>query len=325
MKKTFWKDKKVTITGGNGFIGGYFVQELLNLGAKVININRSHSELDIEINPLHKKNLKNLFFDIREYDKLADATYGSDLIINCAALEGNNETKNTKPADILDSNMKIISNILNSAVNNNINTVVLISSAEIYSQKAKKLVEENDYRKLIDYTENGYVLSKIYTEHLGKLFAKQHGLKVFLPRLTNTYGPRDKPRVGLRVIPNMILSMLSNKVVEIWGSGNQKRTFIYVEDAIHSVLSMVEIDKHRILNIASRKSISILELAKLIKNLTNSSSTIHTDTTKPSGPNRRILVADKLYSTFKGRHEELRSGLNKTIDWHKKLLQNSVG
>ena len=267
-RKAYWQDKKVVITGGNGFIGAHFVNVLLELGASVISITRTKSPRENRIN------LRTITLDIKNYKRLLEATKGADLIINCAGIEGNYKTQFTDSANILDTNISMISNVLNCAVENKIPRVVLMSTAEIYSQHMKRLIEENDYSKKFDNSDNSYVLSKIVMEQLGKSYMKQYGLKVYIPRLTNVYGPGDIARRGLRVVPHIITSMLRSAPVEIWGTGKQMRTFVYVTDAVASILTMVESDTHHILNIATKKAISILDLAQLIKKLTGSTSKI---------------------------------------------------
>jgi len=321
MTKSYWKNKKVIITGGAGFLGSHFVEHLLKLGAEVVCVSRPLGENNKKILLLKKLQPLRLSFkkiDLLDYSQLKKGFGKADLIINCAALDGNTEFKIKHPAQIMDINMRITSNILNVAREKNIKDVVLVSTTEIYSPQATSpIVEEEDHTKYNDYTGNGYSLSKRYAEILGNLYEQQYGINVFLPRLTNMYGPRDHFKDGMnRVIPSMIKKIFKGEMIEIWGDGSQVRQFIYVEDAICSILRMVEVDKHHKLNIASGDAISILKLAKLITKIIGAEEKIYLDRDKPVGAKSRVLDTDKLNSIINFKFRSLRKGLKETIEWY---------
>lgn len=322
IKNNYWKNKKVLITGSNGFIGSHFVEVLIKLDTKLILINRS--EINSQINIINNLNIKHYQFDILDLHKLKAVTTNLDIIINCAALDGNSEYKLKNAAKILDENIRITSNILNCAKDNHIKDVVLMSSAEIYPKNAvNPITEENDYTNNFDNIDNGYVISKRFTEIMGKLYEKQFNINIYLPRPNNIYGSRDKFNIESRVIPSLIKKYINNEPVEIWGNGKQIRSFVYVNDLIFSILCMIKTKKYQILNIDMGEQISILKLAKLIKLLTKSKSKIILQNRKLSGGvDKRVLENKKLKSIIDFEPTKLKDGLTETINWYKKTSKN---
>lgn len=320
--KNYWKNKKVIVAGGLGFLGSHFIDELIRLGADVVCISRTGnkkllSDLGLPSSRAHFKQI-----DLLNYPKVKKGFEKADLIINCAALDGNTEFKMKHAAQMMDVNVRIASNILNVAREKNVKNVVLASTAEIYSSNvASPIVEEDDHAKYNDYTGNGYVLSKRYAEILGSLYEQQYGMNVFLPRPTNIYGPRDhfEDKMG-RVIPSMIKKVFKGEAIEIWGDGSQVRQFIYVKDATSSIFKMVETNKYHKLNIASGEAISILKLAKLITEIIGAKERIQLDKDKPIGVKSRVLDTTKLDSIIDFRFKSLEEGLRELINWYRKKI-----
>lgn len=316
----FWARKKVLVGGGLGFIGSHFVEELVKRGAYVICPYLGRNQSKLAGLGLPQSKIKLIKADLVRCDGLVEAGRGVDAIINCAAMDGNTEFKLSHAAQMMDVNIRIASNVLGIAKENNIKNVVLVSSAEVYSPRAKSPIkEEDDYQKYNDYTVNGYVLSKRYTEILGELYDHEYGMNVFLPRPANVYGPRDHFKEGsVRVIPSMIKSALLGKPIEIWGDGSQTRQFMYVKDLVRAVLKMVEENKFHKMNIAGDETVSILELAKLVCEISGTDENVHLDLEKPSGANNRVLNTKKLKSIVDFEFAPLGEGLKETVGWYKR-------
>ena len=226
------------VSGGSGFIGSHFVEELAEAGANVFCLYRSSNPTGQMVNP-NRGNVRFIQLDLLDRKELdAVCKYAApkiDCFIHCAALDGNTEFKMKYAAEILDANNRLVSNVLESCRVAQIKDVVLLSSSEIYSVDAMgKIKETDDYHKYFGYVENGYVLSKIFAEILGELNHKQYDMQIYMPRPTNVYGPRDSFNESTnRVIPSMVRKVSHNETVEIWGNGKQTRSFIYVKDLVY--------------------------------------------------------------------------------------------
>ncbi len=304
MEKTFWNNKKVAVTGSSGFLGEHFVKELEILGAKVNSLTRE------------KTNLLNL-------EQTKDSLKNTEIVISCAALDGNAEFKKNHAVEILDHNMRIASNILSSAKENGIADVVLISSAEIYSSYAPSPIkEEDDYRLYGGHTSNGYILSKRFAEILADLYREELGIRVYLPRPSNIFGPGDHfGDQSTRVIPSFINKTINGLPIEIWGNGAQTRQFIYVRDVVQTVLRTVEKRVDGKMNVATNESISILDLAKKISAHLGLKSDVRLDETKSAGVKNRILDTSKMHQLIDFTPTDLETGLRETILWYKEKIK----
>lgn len=316
MNKQYWIGKDVAITGGGGFIGSHFVEELALAGAKVLCIYH-HDNSNIKFLKNLKKNIKFIQIDVLDETKLVKECKNIDTIINCAAKDGNAEYKIKNAATILDTNNKIVSNVLNCAHINKIPNTALLSSAEIYPIKAKSpITESDDYTKNFDNLNNGYVLSKRYAELLGSIYRNQYGLNVYLPRPTNTYCPRDRFDNVNRVIPMLIKKISSDESIEIWGNGLQRRSFVYVKDLVWGILTMVQKKKDGVLNITSDESITVNGLTKHIGKLLGKTPKVHFDLEKPVGIKNRTLSWTKVMAVIDFPFTHIDQGLKKTIEWY---------
>ena len=299
MQNSFWKNKKVVVTGSGGFLGGHFVYELKKRQSKVILA--SHD-----------------IVDLLDYDQTNSIFKNAEVVINCAAIDGNAEFKMRHAAEILDSNLRITSNVLNAAKANKVKDIVIFSSAEIYSPDAPNPIkEEDDYRIYNEYNQNGYVLSKRYSEILSDLYRKEFNLQIYIPRPSNIYGPNDHFSANEnRVIPSFIKKVAASEPIEIWGDGSQIRQFIYVKNVVCSVLSMIEKNYTGVLNISTDEFVSILDLAKIIYKCFNKTPSINLNPFKVIGVKNRILDISKMHELIDFKLSSLENGIQKTINWY---------
>lgn len=287
--------KTVVVTGAGGFIGSHVVETLLDTDTRVIALYRTDPP------PFTAPNLQTFPLDLRDENELRAvlryAAPNAHTVIHTAAMDGNAAFKRDNTALIFDTNLRIGSNVLNCARDSGVENVVLVSSAEASVE-----------------SDNGYALSKSVVELLAEQYRKQYGMRIFLPRPANVYGPRDKLD---RVIPAMITRIASGQEVEIWGDGAQTRSFVHVRDVVAVILEMVdrEIDA---LTVATRETISILDLARTLCALLDEPERLTLDLTKPTGAPARALDTTRMYELVTPR--PLRQGLGETVSWYRSTL-----
>lgn len=314
-----WSDRTVMVTGGLGFIGSHFVEELLLRGAEVVCLHRGDRRRMLEELPSSPRlRLRTVDLrDGREVTAACRALPSADVIVHCAALDGNTAFKVEHGGEILDTNLRIASNVLTGARELPGCDVVMMSSAEIYSVAADHpFTEEDDHRREIRYSDNGYRLSKVFAEVLAELQSRQFGTRVFLPRPTNVYGPRDDfTPAGSRVIPSMLRRLSAGEEIEIWGDGNQQRSFVHVRDLVCATLQMVERQVFGPMNVAADESVSILELARLVARALEVPPRIRLDPRRPAGPAGRRLDLARMRGSVDVTPRPLSDGLPETVDW----------
>lgn len=318
MIDNFWNDKKVLVTGGSGFIGSHVSELLVKKGANV-------SILD----HIKKQNIQSIIKQVELiYGNIDDLEIGvkacqnKDIVINMAARVGGIEYNQTHQGSILRENLLIACNMLEAARMAQVERFMEVSSACVYPKDALiPTPEEEGFRGEPESTNGGYGWSKRMGELLSKYYQEQYKMQIGIVRPYNAYGPHDHfdPKIS-HVIPALIKRVFDEEdQLVIWGSGNQTRAFLYVEDLAEGILLATE--KHLVadpINLGTDEEISIKDLIQIILVLSNKKRQVVFDTTKPDGSPRRNSdnsKAKKLIG-FEAK-TKLRDGLEKTINWYK--------
>ena len=163
------------------------------------------------------------------------------------------------------------------------------------------------------------MLSKLFAEMVGELLRSQYGMQVFLPRLSNAYGPRDKFEPGATcVIPSMLAGIAAGRVVKIWGDGSQRRSFIHIQDLVSATLAMVQAGKFATFNVGSIESVSIMELALMLFEIWGESPRIRFVRCKPAGVAKRSIDFGRVAEVTGLVPRPLRTGLRETAGWYRR-------
>jgi GDP-L-fucose synthase len=320
MQNKFWKNKKVLVTGGTGFIGSHLVEKLIKKGAKVTVMdnlrNRSLSNLKSV-----KNKIEFIEGDCREGKVAEKACKGQDIVMNLAARVGGIEYNRTHQGTMLKDNLLIATTMIDSARKAGVKRFLVISSACVYPRTC--LVPTPESEGFLDEpepTNGGYGWAKRMAEKLGMYYAEEFGMKVAIVRPYNCYGPRDHfdPKTS-HVIPALIRRVFNGEnPVIIWGSGNPTRAFLYVEDVAEGMILAIE--KYPVpdpINLGTDEEITIKELAKKIIKISGVKRRIKLDTTRPDGSPRRNSDNRKAQEKigFEAR-VNLDEGLRRTIEWY---------
>jgi dTDP-4-dehydro-6-deoxy-alpha-D-gulose 4-ketoreductase len=322
MSEQHWAGKTVVVTGGAGFIGSHFVEELLARRAHVIRLHRSGTGLGASPAPARSRS-SGISLDLCDEAALrrvfARAPRGIDAVIHCAAMWGSAGFRYEHPATVFEANFRPVANVLKCAREHGTSEIVLLGSGEVYrSESTHPLGEEYDFAASVEPTPDGYYLAKVYEEILADTYRHEHAMKVFRPRLTGIYGPGDNfaPSAN-RVIPTMLARAAADREIVIWGDGSQTRTYMFVTDLVHAVLQMIEKNKHHIVNVGTSETVSMRQLAHLACAAMGKPDRITFDTEKPSGRSSRTLDLTRLDHIIDFRPRGLREGLRQTANWYR--------
>lgn len=315
----FWKDKKVLVTGGTGFIGSFVCELLLKKGAKVFITTKSGNTQ--KVNHI-KKDLTIIKSDLSIFADAQKATRGKDIVINLASKVAGIQFNISHPATMFSDNVKIAQNVTESCLKNHVERLLITSSACVYPRNCTIPTPETEgFLDDPEPTNLGYGWAKRVAELMGRFYKEEFGLKVAIARPYNAYGPRDNfdPKIS-HVIPGLIKRVADDEnPLIVWGSGRQTRSFLYVQDLVRGLLETTEkYPEADPVNIGTNEEVTIQKLAKMIVSLSGRKTKIIFDTTKPDGHPRRNCDTKKTKEKvgFEAKIP-LGEGLKRTIDWYK--------
>jgi UDP-glucose 4-epimerase len=265
---------RVFITGGAGFIGSHLCDALLAEGKEVTILDNLSTGSKKNIAHLEGK-IKVFQGDIRDQKLVESLVAESDLILHMAAALGvDNILEN--PTESISTNFYGSEIVLNAATKYD-KRIIIASTSEIYGKNPKQPLSETDDRVIgapqkLRWT---YSDAKALEEATAHALFLTNNLKVTTVRLFNTVGPRQTGKYGM-VIPRFVRAAVENKPLKIFGDGSQSRVFCHVEDTVQALLLLTLNDKSigEVFNIGGKGEITILDLAKMIINQTNSKSKI---------------------------------------------------
>lgn len=279
-------NSKIYIPGHTGMVGSAIYRRLTALGYSNL-IGRSSSELDLR----NQDQVITFFKNERpEYVYLAAARVGGIL------------ANNRYRAEFLYDNLMIEANIIHAAFLTGVRKLLFMGSSCIYPKNAPQpLKEEYLLTGPLEDTNEPYAIAKIAGIKLCEAYRSQYGCNFISTMPTNLYGPNDNYDLqGSHVMPALIRKFHEAKKnkspeVVIWGSGTPLREFMHVDDlADASVFLMNNYDEAEFINVGSGQEISILDLARLIKNIVGYEGAIIHDTTKPDGTPRKLMDNSRL-------------------------------
>ncbi|MEE8402866.1 MAG: UDP-glucuronic acid decarboxylase family protein [Candidatus Hydrothermarchaeaceae archaeon] len=318
--KKLFVDKEILITGGAGFLGSYMCEALVNSNAKVTCIDNFASGLTSNI--AHLRDNENFRFVEHDISKPINLEIKFDLVMHMASRASPFEFEKY-PIQILKANTLGIWIALGIAKKHNAR-FVYTSTSEIYGDPDPKFIPTSE-------TYNGnvnpvgprscYDEAKRAGEAFVIAYKHQHGMDTRMARIFNTYGPRMRAEdIYGRAVPRFIEQALKGDDITVFGDGSQTRSFTYVSDQIDGLLRLAALDRARgeVINIGNTNETTILELANIIKRLTNSSSNITFHPLPEDDTKRRCPNISKAKEILEWEPKVgLEEGLKHTIGWFK--------
>ena len=315
----FYKDKNVLVTGGNGFIGSFVVERLLKYGANVSIASRTQKKFLTHV----ENDIKFVKCDLLNKNDALNACKDQNFVFHLASKVAGIGYNIEHSGTMMTDNSIMSLNMLDAARISNVERYQYVSSTCVYPREASIPTPEGEGMLGDPEPSNlGYGWAKRVGELQAKMHAKEFGMKVSIIRPMNAYGPRDDfdPETS-HVIPALIRKIINAKTeVSIWGSGNQTRSFVYVDDVARGMLIALEkLTAPDPINIGTDEEIKIKDLVSMIVNITGRNDLqIKYDKTKPEGQLRKtasITRAEELIQ-YKPKYS-LEEGLKHTIDWYR--------
>lgn len=306
----FWNNKRVTVTGGKGFLGSYILEKLQQRGCK-----------NISIADLPEYNLTRLLDIKRMYQEQKP-----DIVIHLAAVVGGIGANRENPGKFFYENSIMGIQLIHEAYLYKTEKFVAIGTVCAYPKFTPVPFKETDlWNGYPEETNAPYGLAKKMMLVQSQAYRQQYGFNSIFLLPVNLYGPRDNfdPKSS-HVIPALIkkcvdaINEKKDKIV-VWGTGKPSREFIYVEDAADAILLATEkYNKSNPVNIGAGFEIKIKDLVNLIIKLTGFKGKVTWGTSKQDGQPRRCLDTTKAERLFDFKAKmPFEEGLEKTIEWYK--------
>ena len=268
---------KILVTGGSGFIGSYLCKNLLEQGHEVVSLDDFSTGKPENITELESTNgFKSIEGSILHKELVKDLITKVDVCFHFAAAVGVQKILDD-PIGSLKTNLHGSENVIQACSENRVE-LILASTSEIYGKNSSQPLTEDSDRVIGSPLLSRWTYSeaKAIDEALAYAYHSKHGLKVKIVRLFNTVGPRQSPAYGM-VIPRFFAAALANKNLDIHGDGAQRRVFCHVDDAVRGVIDLWRHSEGdgEAFNVGGIEETSILDLAKKIIGITNSSSKVN--------------------------------------------------
>jgi GDP-L-fucose synthase len=335
MTENFWKNKRVLVTGGAGFLGSFLVEKLIQRGAADILVPRIEHYNLVDREDICRLLGEALAAPEKRPSHLLPAGFQtaalpnfkpSDLvIIHLAAKVGGIGANREHPADFFYDNLMMGVELIHQAWQCGVGKFVALGTVCAYPKFTPVPFHEDDlWNGYPEETNAPYGLAKKMLLVQAQAYRQQYGYNAIFLLPVNLYGPRDNFNpVTSHVIPALIRKCLEaeqhgEKEIVVWGDGSPTREFLYVEDAAEGILLASEkYDGPDPVNLGSGNEISIKDLAEMIARQTGFKGKLVWDTSKPNGQPRRgldVSRAERLFGFHAGTNFE--QGLRRTIAWY---------
>jgi GDP-L-fucose synthase len=300
-------DARIFVAGHRGLVGSALERRLRASGFDNL-VLRSRSELDLT----RQSAVERFFAEVRpEYVFLAAARVGGIL------------ANNSYPAEFLQTNLAIQNNVIDAAWRNGTRKLLFLGSSCIYPKLAPQpMTEECLLSGPLEPTNEAYAIAKIAGLKLCQAYRRQYGFDAICAMPTNLYGPGDNFSVeDSHVLPALLRRFHEAKEdgaaeVVLWGSGQPRREFLYVDDLADACLFLMQhYADQRPINVGWGRDLTIAELAETVARVVGFSGTMRYDASKPDGTPRKLLDTTRLTALGWTPRTELAAGIRTTYEW----------
>ena len=309
-----YKNKKVVVTGGSGFIGTHFIQELLERGA---NIRTSIHKTPLKIQDDRIEVLENI--DLTKFDDVMKLVEGVDIVIHCA---GNILHPSTVAADyqVGLSHIVIMTNVLEACYKSNVSRFLDLNSSTGYPDKPYAITEDEyfDGEPFISYYNYGWM--RRYRETLMEHTSHLCDMHIGIARGTAVFGPHDNFDLeSCHVVPALIKRCLSGEdPFVVWGSPDVVRDFLYIKDVVKGALLILENgESMKPYNVGYGSTVTIGDIVDTILKVTDKSPEVQWDNSKPTTIPFRACSTERIKTELGFEPDyTFEMGIKETIEWY---------
>lgn len=304
------ENARIFIAGHSGLVGSALGRVLQQNGFSNL-LTPTHAELDL----CDQAAVERFFIaEQPEYVFLA------------AGRVGGIHANNRYPVEFIRDNLKIGTNVIESAWHHNVRKLAFFGSSCIYPKHATQPIQEDSLLTgSLEPTNEWYAIAKIACLKMCQAYRRQYGFDAIAIMPTNLYGPGDNFHpLNSHVLPALVrrfheAKMSGSPSVTIWGTGTPRREFLHVDDLAHAALLLMEhYSNDAPVNVGMGDDIAILELARLIADVVNYKGEILTDASQPDGTPRKLLDVSRVRSLGWSPKISLQEGIRSTYAWYER-------
>jgi len=316
MKETF-PYKRITVTGGAGFLGRFVTEKLKHYDGLEVFVPRSR-----DYNLIEKADILRMFDDSRP-----------ELIIHLAAVVGGIGHNQKNPGRFFYDNLMLGAQLMEHARLRGVKKFVAVGTVCAYPKFTPVPFKEDDlWKGYPEETNAPYGLAKKMMLVQSQAYRQQYGFNSIFLLPANLYGPGDKfDAETSHVIPALIRKCLEarhkgSQFIDVWGSGKASREFLYVEDCAEGIVKAAALyNESDPVNLGNGREVTIKDLIETIARLTNFHGEIRWDTGRPDGQPRRQLDPARAFERFGFRAQTpLEDGLRRTINWYEENFESGA-
>jgi GDP-D-mannose 3',5'-epimerase len=308
---------KVLVTGAGGFIGHHLTKYLVDRGYYVRGVDIKEPEYErTDANEF-------LLLDLSKPDNCLEATEGMDQVYGLAANMGGIGFIETNKAVIVRDNTLINLNSIEAARINGVKRYLYTSSACIYPGYKQKETDVTPLKEEDAYpadAEDGYGWEKLYMERVCRHYTEDFGLDTRVVRFHNIFGPLGTYDGGREKSPAAICRKIAlaedGDDIEVWGDGEQTRSYCYIDDCVEGIYRLMQSDHREPINLGQDRMISINELVDIVAKIAGKRICKRYDLTKPQGVRGRNSDNTRLREVLQWEPSiSLEDGLKITYHW----------
>lgn len=303
------RSSKIFVAGHRGLVGSAILRHL-NQDRYLNTVTRTHADLDLT--------------DRCAVDRFFEQEH-PEYVFVAAAKVGGILANLSWPANFIQDNLLIEANLIDASYRYGVKKLLLLGSSCIYPKHAPQPIPERALLSgPLEPTNAAYAVAKIAGIVMAQSYHHQYGMNAISLMPTNLYGPGDNFDLqSSHVIPALIRKFddavtSGASSVSIWGDGTPRREFLHVDDLGRAAIMLMQsYDSPEIINVGTGQDVSILELARLIAEVTGFQGTIEFDKSKPNGTPRKLLDVTRLFALGWRPRWTLEDGLRQTYNWYR--------
>jgi GDP-D-mannose 3', 5'-epimerase len=314
------QDKLILVAGGGGFIGGHLVRDLLEKGANVRAVDKKPADEWYQ----RFDEAENFELDLSLRDACFEATEGVAEVYNLAAdMGGMGFIELNKALCML--SVLINTHLLEASRDNGAERFLFSSSACVYAAEKQTEAEVQPLREEDAYPaepEDGYGWEKLFSERMCRHFTEDFGLSTRVVRYHNVYGPEGTWDGGREKAPAAICRKVAeaklsgNHEIEVWGDGEQTRSFTYITDCIHGTQALMASDHSDPVNLGSTELVTINQLIDIVEEIAGIEVSRNYDPSAPQGVRGRNSDNTRLEAALGWEPSvSLQDGMARTYAW----------